>query len=785
MQSTSTKNSQTSYQQQQQETQQDGRSQNIDQTNQSKMGVDTDGIDFDNKSVKTPVITSKPVKIKLDVIASGTKQSEKTSGPISPRQATPLPRLQLPESGQKEKSPSSPRAQPPRNISENAPQSPGRNEIIQMADSVADAYRVFGSPRKEQPKPRRLESRRGLDVPIAERQLEEADNPQKSSAVITTTTQISTTTTTTTTAQSTTQLSSVVRGVTSTDLFTESQSDFSTSILQKENQGTVGIDSKIASICSLPDESGYQPGEIFVKVRRKISMPKVFVPVNDKAATSSVQSARNMNYSRESQRDVLVDMLVAEYTAGSINPGDLGSISQNTVVLNINQLPEELAEFKSYLKTKAKPTSAHLIHALFRSEVASSDAWKEAIAIDNQFSQGGYGWTPRSGNFSGDSLKQLESMLLGLAQEFSFYLFGKNPTLKSLELPKSFKDFLLIADKKFVEKLIEQDQRALAGEKGCHPLSKKNIDQLRAYFFMNILVSSFMKYMLLTENRSDTPISMAMFQLEMKCMNKSAMDLFRDFQQESFENFSENLQKKIIEKSENELKILSIQKGRQRFLNIREQSSKRHLRSQSDLGTGSSADPLEEKARIEYQKRNHRRQFESLIKQVDEQLIQILAELNAKEFPSRFSKKIDEAKKTWFSVGDEVNDQVLIKNLLQTIRDLILDTGVNSDLIEFEQKLVALASENQDSRAKRRATMPVRIEDLEFLNAILDQTINVERSTTTTTNTTATTATSASLSLNTTTTTTTTVANPVLTSTMSSLPSIAESNVSDRQHTDS
>ena len=290
--------------------------------------------------------------------------------------------------------------------------------------------------------------------------------------------------------------------------------------------------------------------------------------------------------------------------------------------------------------------------------------------------------------------------------------------------------------------------------------------------------------MLLTRDNSNTQLSSVLIQLEIKCINKVALKLFNDFQKQSFDRFPEDLQRKIIEKSENELKAMSIKRGKERFFSIREKSSKRHLRSRSDLGTSSTANPLEEKALSEYQKRNHQRQLESLYKQVDAQLAQILVELGIKEFPISLSQKIDKLKISWFSIGDEVSTTVIIDNLLRAIRNVIVATAIDPDLLNLEQKLLKLGTESADSRAKRRATMPVSLEDLEFLNAILDETINSDESTTTTTTTTNT--------KQTTTTTTTTMTplmtagvNPAPTATTATLPSIPKSNVSEQQSNDS
>ena len=133
-------------------------------------------------------MVSKPVAIKLEVISSEATKNQTTPMPISPRGIKPIPRLQLPEVVQNPKSPRSPRADQMHNAVENRLQSPGKDEIIKMADSVADAFRVFGSPRKEQPTPRRLESRRDLDKPLTHRPAEKTENSQESTTITTTTT---------------------------------------------------------------------------------------------------------------------------------------------------------------------------------------------------------------------------------------------------------------------------------------------------------------------------------------------------------------------------------------------------------------------------------------------------------------------------------------------------------------------------------------------------------------------------------------------------------------------
>ena len=147
---------------------------------------------------------------------------------------------------------------------------------------------------------------------------------------------------------------------------------------------------------------------------------------------------------------------------------------------------------------------------------------------------------------------------------------------------------------------------------------------------------------------------------------------------------------------------------------------------------------------------------------------------------------------SWFSVGDEVSNFVIIEKLLQTLRDLIISTGMNSNLMKFETKILEIANGSPDMRARRRATMPIRLDDLEFLNSIIGITLNSDESTTTTTNTdlmttttTATTATTATTTMTATTPMTTTGVNPALTDILATLPPTPESIGNERQKNDS
>ena len=169
MQATSSPSTKSSYQQSQQEAHEDDATKNQAQANHSSLntsadmngenGRDNDGSNSSKDTDKKPIMVTKPISIKLEGMSSEVMKNQVTPAPtlipapISPRGVKPIPRLPLPDAGKNPKSPRSPRTDQPRNGAEQVPKSPGRDEIIHMADSVADAYRAFGSPRKEQPTP--------------------------------------------------------------------------------------------------------------------------------------------------------------------------------------------------------------------------------------------------------------------------------------------------------------------------------------------------------------------------------------------------------------------------------------------------------------------------------------------------------------------------------------------------------------------------------------------------------------------------------------------------------
>ena len=183
MQATSSPSAKSSYQQSQQEAHEDDATKNQAQANHSSLntsadmngesGRDNDGSNSSKNNDKKPIMVTNPISIKLEGMSSEVMKNQVTPTstqtptstptptptqtliptPISPRGVKPIPRLPLPDAGKNPKSPRSPRTDQPRNGAEQVPKSPGRDEIIHMADSVADAYRAFGSPRKEQPTP--------------------------------------------------------------------------------------------------------------------------------------------------------------------------------------------------------------------------------------------------------------------------------------------------------------------------------------------------------------------------------------------------------------------------------------------------------------------------------------------------------------------------------------------------------------------------------------------------------------------------------------------------------
>ena len=222
---------------------------------------------------------------------------------------------------------------------------------------------------------------------------------------------------------------------------------------------------------STAEANDYQAGQIFIKVRRRISMPKVLISTDE--VLLSPQKTINQKYSKDQKINILADLLVADCTENPINPNAMGSIGQADAIVNPDKLPPELNEFSEKLRAKKSPASHHLMYEIFSEEVKASESWKKSFAVNQQFIRSSDALN--SLNVNDDSLSYPDGTLETIAENFVFFLFKNPATLESLGMPEDFKKLLCIADQKFVAKLLEQDGRAARGEAGAYALSKKLI----------------------------------------------------------------------------------------------------------------------------------------------------------------------------------------------------------------------------------------------------------------------------------------------------------------------
>jgi hypothetical protein len=123
-------------------------------------------------------------------------------------------------------------------------------------------------------------------------------------------------------------MSSVATNKSSDNLAAQSQSDFSASLTQIDNEATVNFAYQNGGSGALPDEPGYQPGQIFVKVRRKISMPKVYVPVSYRVVTSSVQ--------RKKDKKIDEDLINFEQSLSSLAAESVESRAKRCATMPMN-----------------------------------------------------------------------------------------------------------------------------------------------------------------------------------------------------------------------------------------------------------------------------------------------------------------------------------------------------------------------------------------------------------------------------------------------------------------
>ena len=611
-------------------------------------------------------------------------EAKKTDIPQSPRGAKPLPRLQLLETPVKDQqSPRSPRTDISQGKTENATaQSARKGDIIKFADSVIDAYGAFNSPRGSQPRPRKLPSNRELNAELTPKTASQIQKTLNSSVNTPVTTTGTATITSTTTAK--TQTADVPP------------------VQQTPVSG------------ALPDEPGYQPGEFFIKARRRLSMPASPAPKDHVPPSPSAHPLPLVKYSKDSQMNVLADMVVAECTKKPINPQDLGCIGRIDSNIKLDELPPELAEFKGKLKTHKKPGTHHLMHDLFWPDIKSSSAWESAKAIDQKVSRANLSGMLGIDGVNEKFKKHLESMMAPIAESFASCLFVQPITLATLAMPEDLKAFLCAADEKFVAALKAQDDRAAKGEKGAYPLSVKNIEQLRAYFLSHLLVTRILQPILVETNQGSTDTEATLLSQQMLAMKKATVELSKDFQLRSFAKYPDHLKQWLIDKSASELQKATVERGKSRFLALKTKASQRHIRSLSDGGAEQKENPLEAIARARLQEKKQR-------KQIDEQLSKIAGDLGIQEFPRTLAEKISSVKMTWIGNNDTIMPHEVMTHLLKTVRELIIETkNADAELMALETRLTALSRKDMQLRAQQRATMPVSLGDLDFLNAILE-----------------------------------------------------------------
>ncbi len=701
-------------------------------------------VSTDKVSVKLPAMMSKPAMEKLNLSAlsglSGASEKKRVV-PTSPRGIKPLPRLPLPDETQKlPTSPRSPRS-PEKSLADHSPATAKTEEQLKaeakaMADSLSEAYRSLGSPRKEQPKPRRLESHRKLNSEIS-------TTTTLTTACTTTTTTTATlpitaTTTTTTTATTTpatiappaTVITTTLAGTSTTTTTTTTatpattataasatppgQADTVLPLTPKASDASPRLDAKSSDDAPpiLRETGDHTQQTIILRPRRWIPQQTATVAINDVAITSSARRAPPVKYSKQEQMTVLVNMLVTECTEKPLNPNNLGEIGRIDSKLDPAHLPPALESFSAYLKAKKSPGSNHLMHAIFWADVEKSESWKKAIGSSKAMNAQLH-WTPASGKFEGAKEAHLGAMLKNSADDFAAHLFKPPVTLASLELPDDFKTFLCMADQQFVIQLQNQDRRAANNEKGFYPLSIKNIEQARAYFLSHLLVTRFLQPMLVASVDTMTSAKSIFLKAQMKSLAMATVKLSQDFQSRSFEQFPSDLQNWLVQKSSDEIKAETLERGKSRFIALREKSSQRHLRSRSDQGAATQQNALEAKARQKF-----------LRSQIDEQLRQVRESLSIAEFPTAVADKISAEKLSWAASSSDISKHAVVSNLLKTVRALVLETKtVSAELMGLEVDLAALASKELTARAQRRATMPISLNDMEFLNVLMNDSI--------------------------------------------------------------
>jgi len=472
------------------------------------------------------------------------------------------------------------------------------------------------------------------------------------------------------------------------------------------------------------DISIFPPSEIIKKTRSSIELNSTssMAPIQEqfimvRRATISFPRADTSDKLRPSQTtQALVEILVREATSTPINKKTVTTVGRQDCAILVLHMPQILMP---YVENKSEKylRSEKLIQSLFSEDIKSGNPWKEFEKIYAEIKEKDSLRVYEFGEADPNKIAAARSMLKPFSDRIAEAFFGKNKQVLNFPLPNEIINFLLASDHAFFKKLLDLN--------GTSKLSMDDIDKARFSFINNLLVTRLLQPLIVSKLSSPATQLEIWFQSAiLNSLQEAIITFSEDFFDVSFSKAPESLRAPAIKKikdEEREKKEADLQRAKERFSEMRLNSSRRHDRAVSEGFKTSDA-------MVEISKYKLRE------KALKDRMNKMKELYSAKHLPEALLSLIDSGYKQFMVSHQEINDnQILdyLKKIAISYKDnAVLDNGTSMETVdEFIEKLKNAEDIETHNVAIRRASRVTKNFNEGFLKEVFSYATMVQTNT--------------------------------------------------------
>ena len=426
------------------------------------------------------------------------------------------------------------------------------------------------------------------------------------------------------------------------------------------------------------------------------------------------ETSDKLNPSQTTQ--ALVDILVKQVTSTPITKKTVTTVGRQDCAILVLHMPQILMP---YVENKSEKflRSEKLMQSLFSEDIKSGNPWKEFEKIYAEIKEKDSLRLYEFGEVDPNKIAAAKSMLKPFSDRIAEAFFGKNKHVKNFPLQKEIINFLLASDHAFFKKLLDLN--------GTSKLSMDDIDKARFSFINNLLVTRLLQPLIVSKLSSPATQLEIWFQSAiLNSLQEAIITFSEDFFDVSFSKAPESLRAPAIKKikdEEREKKEADLQRAKERFSEMRLNSSRRHDRAVSEGFKTSDA-------MVEISKYKLRE------KALKDRMNKMKELYSAKHLPEALLSLIDSGYKQFMVSHQEINDnQILdyLKKIAISYKDnAVLDNGTSMETVdEFIEKLKNAEDIETHNVAIRRASRVTKNFNEGFLKEVFSYATMVQTNT--------------------------------------------------------